>query len=90
MEAKSSTQMVRFLTKVCQLHSRLEFFLKTLKCSAGHVECSFDNPTEKFLSKSRKLLAQRPKMIKELYFFQKKICFFNEFLWTCRLQFRRP
>ena len=35
----------------CQLRSRLENFSKTLKCSSGNVECSFDNPIGFFLKK---------------------------------------
>ena len=66
MEGKSSTQSVRFFTQYLPIafmflndvafHS--ENFLKTLKCSSGHVECSFDNPVGFFLVSFWKTLLQ--------------------------------
>ena len=58
MAGKSSTQLLRFLSDVCQffqvltyVRSRLEKKLNNVKCSSGHVECIFDNPAEIFLPK---------------------------------------
>ena len=50
MGGKSSTQVELFLPGVCQLCSRLEIFLKTLKCSSEHVDCIFDNRAEFFFA----------------------------------------
>ena len=57
MGGKSSAQMERFFirclpiafTFLTDVRSGLENFLKTLKCSSGYVEYSFDNPAEFFL-----------------------------------------
>ena len=53
-----------FLTDV---RSRLEIFLKTLRCSPGYVEYNFDNPVEFFFSIS---------LWKRL-FFEKNLIFFK-------------
>ena len=45
--------------------------MKTLKCSSGHAECSFDNPTGNISPKVRKLFAHSP-TIRTTFFFQKK------------------
>ena len=48
--------------------SQKNMFLKNCKfsskCTFGHVEFIFDNPAEIFLTKVRKLLARKPKMMK--------------------------
>ena len=46
-------------------------FLKTLKCSSGHVKYSLENPAENFLRKYIIFVAQSPKTITKLYFWQK-------------------
>ena len=60
MEAKTSTQTVRFLIDVCQLHSRFyryashfENFLKTLKYWSDHLKC--DEPAENFSQSPAKI-----------------------------------
>ena len=81
-EAKSSTQMVRFFFHLLfancvhvstDVRPRLEIFLETLKCSSGHVQCSFDIPHEKFSLIVRKFLGQNPKKIIKLRFSTKSI-----------------
>ena len=66
MEGKSSTDSGLFLPDVCQLRSflndvtsRLKFFLKTLKCSSGQVECSFDKPAGIFLFRKKLFFQNR-------------------------------
>ena len=59
-----STQLVRFLPMFADcIHVKRSWMwptsftfekkLITVKCSSGHVECSFDNPTETFPTKIR-------------------------------------
>ena len=56
MEGKLSTQMVHFFypmfANCVHILNRCTFtfgkFLKTIKCSSGQVECSFDNRAEVF------------------------------------------
>ena len=78
MGGKSSTQMVRFLPDVCQLRSlnhrwTLTFgknVLKPLKCSSGHVECSFDNLAKNFLPKVNVFRSKTGKYLWNNYIFR--------------------
>ena len=95
MEGKSSAQMVRLFTRclpiaftlndIGQFLSRLGKNLKTLKCSSGHIECSFDNPAKIFGQKSESLLPKSGNNLKIIILPEKK--FLNVFLWTRRMQF---
>ena len=76
------------LKDVGHFRSSFVITLKTLKCSSGHEECSFDNRAEKFLPKVRRLLGRSTKIYENLCFFSKK--FLKSFLWTRRKQFRQP
>ena len=44
-----------------------EKFLKTLKCSSGQVECSFDNPAEDFPPNVRKFFALSLKIVLTIF-----------------------
>ena len=45
------------------------------KGSYRHVECNFDNPSEKFLTDIRKSSPQWPKLTEKMKFFQESFCF---------------
>ena len=56
-------------------------------CSSGHVECSFQDTSEKFsITKCQTNFAQCPKRYKMHTFFN-KLFFLKLFLWTCGRQF---
>ena len=81
MKGKSSTQMASFSSRCLPIafkfftmfSSRLEFFLKTLKCSPARLECNFDGPVENVSPKVGKLFAQSPILIKKAKTFSKKV-----------------
>ena len=70
------------------LRSALEKNLKSLSCSIGHVECSFNNPAETFGWNSDNFCSQSPKMMTEFYTFSIK-WFLKIFPWTHR-EFDNP
>ena len=58
-------------------------FTQKLNCTAGQIECSFDYPTEKNLTKSRVFFALG-KMQKNL---SRKMFFLKVHIWTGKMQF---
>ena len=67
-----------------------EKILQTLKCSSGHVECSFDNLAEKFSSKAWIFFCSKSENNNKIIFFWQKIFFLKKVLWTRRLQLWQP
>ena len=85
MEQKSSTKIVRsfnrwlpiaftFLNDVVFTFGA--FFLKTLKCSSGQVECSFENPAKTISTNARKFF---PQNFMRKFFAQKEIIIKSQF-----------
>ena len=59
------------------------------KCPSGHIECSYDNPSErKNYAKVLSLFAQCPEMMNTLILTKRRI-FLRMFLWPTRRQFRQ-
>ena len=55
-----------------------------LKSSTGHVECSWNNPIDKFFVKTRKKICSQSRKDKKKHFYPKKML--KIFLWTHRIQ----
>ena len=89
MEEKSSTQTVRFfnpmfakcnhVSKRCCVHV-WKISLKTLKCSSGHVEGSFDNAAENFSPKTEKNCSKSESNYNIIIFSKKNIFFLKKYL----------
>ena len=95
MGGRSSTQMKRFypifancVHVFTDVRLRLEIFLKHLKCSSGHVECSSDNPAENVFTKNPETFCSKSKNNYNLL--KNYIFFLKTFFWTRRMQFRHP
>ena len=58
------------------------------KCSAGHVECSFDNPAEKFLTKLKYFRWMSENDMKIVS--SRNLFFLKVVIWTLRMQFWKP
>ena len=58
------------------------------KCSAGHVECSFDNPAEKFLTKLKYFRWMSENDMKNVS--SRNLFFLKVVIWTLRMQFWKP
>ena len=70
------------------LRSRLRIFFETLKCSSGHVDCSFDNPAENFFLQNPKIVrSMSQKKSWNYYVFQKTVFCSKMFFRTLSMQF---
>ena len=58
------------------------------KCSAGHVECSFDNSAEKFLTELKYFRWMSENDIKNVS--SRNLFFLKVVIWTLRMQFWKP
>ena len=61
--------------------------IHVLRGSSGQVECSFDQLTENFSFKSRKMFAQCHEKFMKLLYFPESIFCCKMFLLTLRMQF---
>ena len=56
-------------------HEKIHMNIFFSKSSYRQVECNFDNPSEKFLTDTRKCSPQWPKLTEKMKFFQESFGF---------------